>query len=63
MDETVIFGVSSYPEPLHTVRNWHSKSAIVQANPDAPIWTTAELVELQGSVIRITAEQGVVAAR
>jgi hypothetical protein len=34
-EELVIFGMRPNPEPLNSLRNWHTKGAVMDANSDA----------------------------
>ena len=38
-DETIVFGVSADPEPVHPIRYFHAKSAVTQADANGSIDT------------------------
>jgi hypothetical protein len=56
-DEPVIYGVGTYPEPNHDVALFHGKRPVMRADPRRP--KVSEPFEMQGRMLRISAQQSV----
>ena len=63
LNEVIILGVASDPEPKHAVWKRHAKCSIMEADADAAIATMVDELELKGWVTRVLLQQRIVSAR